>query len=63
MIEILTNTLLALSLIAVIINIVFTIYQVIRINKYYRMKMCEYEMTKKIVEIIHETIKEIKNEN
>jgi len=27
------------------------------------MKICEYEMTKKIVEIIHETIKEIKNEN
>lgn len=63
MIEILTNLLLALSLIAIIINIVFTIYQVIRANKYYRMKMCEYEMTKKIVEIIHETIKEIKNEN
>lgn len=58
-----TNLLLALSLIAIIINIVFTIYQVIRTNKYYRMKMCEYEMTKKIVEIIHETIKEIKNEN
>lgn len=63
MIEILTNLLLALSLIAIIINIVFTIYQVIRINKYYRMKMCEYEMTKKFIEIIHETIKEIKNEN
>lgn len=63
MIEVLTNLLLALSLIAVIISIVFSIYQIRRINKYYKMKMYEYEITRKIGEIINEIVKEIKNEN
>lgn len=60
MIEVLTNLLLALSLIAVIISIVFSIYQIRRINKYYKMKMYEYEITRKFKEIINEIVKEIK---
>lgn len=57
------NIALTMSIIALIINIVFTIYQIRRIHKYYRMKMYEYEITRKIREIINEIVKEIKNEN
>ena len=57
------NIALTMSITALIINIVFTIYQIRRIHKYYRMKMYEYEITRKIREIINEIVKEIKNEN
>lgn len=33
------------------------------IHRYYKMKMYEYEITRKIGEIINEIVKEIKNEN
>lgn len=60
MIEVLTNLLLALSLILLVINIVVSIYQIRRIHRYYKMKMYEYEITRKFKEIINEIVKEIK---
>ena len=60
MVEIFANILVALSFILLVINIVVSIYQIRGIHKYYRMKMYEYEITRKIKEIINEIVKEIK---
>lgn len=60
MVGIFANILVALSFILLAINIVVSIYQIRRIHKYYKMKMYEYEITRKIGEIINEIVKEIK---
>lgn len=63
MVELIANALVVISIILLVINIIFSIWQIRRINKYYRMKMYEHEITRKIKEIINEIVKEIKNEN